>query len=150
MRPIGWLIFIPFSLVVALVLVVQITSHFSFGYLIFDLFAIACYFMMYLFYGSKRSQTLQSWLPVKAKLAPYAKGILLLFASFSCVYYAAQAMLTHNCSAFAPGSSLQWRWVDQLLQGSCERFGPIVPSSILFATGIYCIYLVIQRRRLGA
>jgi len=146
----GWLIAILLLPFVAILAIMQPVDGFSLGYTIADGILLGCYYLIYLFYGPRREGTLRHWIPFKTKVGPVFMRIFILFGAGACAYYAATAMVSHDCTAFGPASSTHWRWVGVFLQSTCNSFGPVIPSAILFIAGIYGVYLVLARRRLPA
>lgn len=141
MKATGWLIaflLVPF---VAILVLFQFDDGLSIGYIVADAIFVGFYYLIYMFYGPPRERTLRGWLPFKAKLRPGVEIGLLLLGAGACVYWVFVALSTYDCAVFSPGTSVLWRWMGKILQGSCDQFGPIVPSVFLLCTSAYAVYL---------
>jgi hypothetical protein len=149
MKPTGWLIAFLLAPLAALLVLAQSLSGFGVGYGLADAIAISCYYLIYLFYGPKRESVLQRWLPIKTKVRPVVACTLLLLSASACMYYAATALLGHDCAVFSQGPSVRSRWVGVILQGGCQVLGPVIPSLFICAVGVFAAYRALAWLKTG-
>jgi hypothetical protein len=146
----GWLIAILLFPFVAILVIMQPVDGFSLGYAIADGILLGCYYLIYLFYGPRRDHVLRRWIPFKSKVGPVVMRSLMLCGAGACTYHAVTALVSQDCTVFGPASSISFRWVGTFLQGTCNNFGPIIPSAILFVAGMGATYAAFTPRRLAA
>jgi len=96
--------------------------------IVFNCVMLAGYLLMYIFYGSKRQETLKTWQPIKSKIKSIFLRLFVIglcAAALPLAYELSQASTCSEFLVYGRGATLSWA-----LSLICKLTGPIIPAII--------------------